>query len=543
MSLEPTTRGGRYVAIGKYRVVKHLATGGMGAVYRAFDEELRREVALKVIPHELIARPGVIPRFRREAELGIKLRHEHLVALFEFGEAHGTWYLAMEFVDGPDLHDYLNEHGPLTGEESRQLIIQAARALEYANQEGVVHRDIKPSNLLIGTKHGKPHLKLADLGLARETREDEFRLTRAGCTVGTIDYMSPEQARDSQAADTRSDMYSLGCTWFHMLTGKPPFGEGSLTERVYRHREEKPADVCRLNPTVSVELAAILMKMLAKDPADRYQTPAELLLDLEGRRPARKPTPVAIPYQPPPAWEMEPLRPKPKSTPRPRTPTPAPPPSSTSTEEMPASPLVSNDQRRVAARQFEHARRILDNGSSEYAIQLLLTCCRLDPENVFYRQTLRQTVKEKFHDSEPSLWRSWLATLGARTRMKSAAGRNDHARVLEYGEAVLARNPWDLATQLLMAEAAEKLGLRRVAMWVLEEARRRNANNLATNWALARLYEKEGQYADAIKLLELIRKADPSDAEAYRKSQDLAARDTIRRGKYESEVGRRLGAS
>src|SRR5262249_21129844 len=150
MPTEPSARGTRRaVRIGKYEVIKHIATGGMGAVYKARDTELGRVVALKVLPPDLPARSTLLERFKLEAQAAEKLRHENIVTLYEFGEDNGTWFLAMEFVDGIDLHEHLTKHGPLNPEQARQIIIQGARALDHAHQVGIVHRDVKPSNFLI----------------------------------------------------------------------------------------------------------------------------------------------------------------------------------------------------------------------------------------------------------------------------------------------------------------------------------------------------------------------------------------------------------
>ena len=165
----------------------------------------------------------------------------------------------------------------LDPEVSRQIIIQAAEALEHARVNGIVHRDIKPSNFLLHRKQGKLVLKLTDFGLAREETAEEFRVTRDGTTVGTVDYISPEQARDSSLADTRSDLYSLGCTWYHMLAGRPPFTEGGLAERLMKHMMEKPRSVAPLQSADFARLAAAVSKLLEKNPEDRFQTPAELL--------------------------------------------------------------------------------------------------------------------------------------------------------------------------------------------------------------------------------------------------------------------------
>ncbi len=292
MSSESATTGSRRaIRIGKYEVLAHIATGGMGAVYRAPDTEENREVALKVLTAEMAVKPAMLERFRREGKHAAKLRHENIVAVYEFNEINGTYYIAMEFVEGIDLHDYIEQKGTLDPEESRQIMIQAARALAHAHSISIVHRDIKPSNFLVARKNNKVVIKLTDLGLARETEADEFRVTRAGTTVGTVDYISPEQARDSGSADVRSDIYSLGCTWFHMLAGHPPFPEGGLAERLYKHMEAEPPDIRDFNPRASQALVAVLGKMLAKKPADRHQDPTELLRALNELTAAVK-TPV-----------------------------------------------------------------------------------------------------------------------------------------------------------------------------------------------------------------------------------------------------------
>jgi serine/threonine-protein kinase len=277
-------KGGKYGRIGKYDLLKHIATGGMGAVYKARDTELGREVALKVLSIDLSKKPILLKRFRREALTGAKLRHENIVTLYECGTDSGVHFLALEFIDGIDLHQYITRKRKLGVKDSLDLIAQATRALDYLHQQGIVHRDIKPSNFLVTDKEGRKVLKLIDLGLARETDDEEFRLTRDNTTLGTVDYMAPEQARDAGSADARSDIYSLGCTWFHMLTGRAPFHQGSLAERLTKHAEAEPPDVRQLNQDIPDWVADILGRMLAKKAADRYQTPAELLKDLENPR-------------------------------------------------------------------------------------------------------------------------------------------------------------------------------------------------------------------------------------------------------------------
>src|SRR5919199_5937966 len=200
----PADKGTRRARLGRYEVLAHIATGGMGAVYRARDTESDREVALKVLNPQRAADPAILERFRREARHAAKLRHENIVSLYDADEVNGQLFLVMEFVDGIDLHEYVKRLGALDPEEARQLVLQGARALAHAYDRRIVHRDVKPSNFLITRKDGRSVVKLTDLGLAREEDAEEFRVTRAGHTVGTLDYMAPEQARDSGSADIRS---------------------------------------------------------------------------------------------------------------------------------------------------------------------------------------------------------------------------------------------------------------------------------------------------------------------------------------------------
>uniref|UniRef100_A0A7C4QP07 non-specific serine/threonine protein kinase n=1 Tax=Schlesneria paludicola TaxID=360056 RepID=A0A7C4QP07_9PLAN len=266
--------------LGKYQIERKLGAGGMGAVYLARDNELRRVVALKVLPKDKAQNPTLVRRFRAEAQAAAQLRHDNIVAVYDHNEADGYLYIAMEYVDGIDLHELVNRRGPISVRRSIEIVKQVASALQHAHEHKIVHRDIKPSNLLI-RRDGV--VKLTDLGLARSVDDSiETGITRAGTTVGTVDYMAPEQARSSQAADIRSDIYSLGCTWYHMLTGGPPFPEGSLTNKLQAHATQPPPDPRLINPQVTEGLVAVLNRMMAKRPEDRYQTPAELLKDLEG---------------------------------------------------------------------------------------------------------------------------------------------------------------------------------------------------------------------------------------------------------------------
>jgi serine/threonine protein kinase len=325
MAADPTPNGQcRNLRIGRYEVVAHIATGGMGAIYRARDTEIDREVALKMLPPELAARPDRIERFRREARHASKLQHENIVTVYEFGAEKSTFFIAMEFIDGIDLKEYSLRKGPLHPDEALQFILQAGRALDYLYQSGIVHRDIKPSNFLLTRRGDDLQIKLTDLGLARESSNEEFRVTKAGHTVGTVDYMAPEQSQDSSKADIRSDLYSLGGTWYYLLTGQVPLGEGGLMERLLKVLYEEPPDVRQFNPQVSEATVAVLKCLMAKKPQERYQTPAELLHDLEAlargelRLPLRRAVYTQVAEEPPPAPPIKKKRrSRPKDTPPP----------------------------------------------------------------------------------------------------------------------------------------------------------------------------------------------------------------------------------
>jgi serine/threonine protein kinase len=535
--LNPGTR------LGKYKVLSHIATGGMGTVYKASDEELGRVVALKVLDANMAEKPNTLERFRREARHAAQLAHKNIVMLFEYGQAEGMHFLALEYVEGIDLYDYIERKGRLAPEESRRILVQAVQALDHAFQQGIIHRDIKPSNFLLTRDRDRMRVKLTDMGLALNANEETFRVTRAGSTVGTVDYLSPEQARNSASADIRSDIYSLGCTLYHMLAGQPPFSEGGLGERILKHMQEEPPDIRRFNPQVSEELWALLQRMLAKEPEARYQTPGELLRALKALPPqATDGSPVRLPRRtktatrtPPPSSAPgssgsssqllpEPIEPDTKET--------APRPKARQIEDDPTLLGLRPDQLQTAARQYQRAEEARGNGNIDYAIQLLLNCTKFDPVSIVYRQTLRDIRKTGASRKRLGSWLASLSTLTTRARLNAAKRAGQFRKVLEDGEDVLVRYPGDLKTQMVMADSAEQLGLTHLASWMLEEARRQDPAYLPAHRALASIYEKRRQYSEAIAVWELVRKLAPHDAEALRKIQDLAASDTIARGNY-----------
>lgn len=524
----------RCVRVGKYRVISHLATGGMGAVYKARDEELGRIVALKILVRDLANKPERVDRFRKEARHAARLNHENIVTIYEFGEFEDLQFLALEYVDGVDLLHYIAERGQLDPEEACNIITQAATALEHSFEQGIIHRDVKPSNLLVTRRRDQLLVKLTDLGIARDLDGDSHRMTGAGLIVGTIDYLAPEQARDSAKADIRSDIYSLGCTLYEMLSGHPPF-KGSVTELVYKHAEEMPPDIRTIQPAVSSGLNFILHKMMAKKPADRYQTPTELLTDLRrvstldptepnrSETNAEKSAAAARGLQ-------EAFRRRAQAEPRQSRGTDE----QTSTDRDTAQiPNPTPKQYRIAVGLFEKASEATGKDNYDYAIPLLLNCCSLDPANLKYRQLLRQ-VGEASRDQHSHLKVStavvdWIL----KARVKAAMKTHSYAKVLELSEQVLVHKPGDYTAQFEAALAAKELGLLNSSVWMFERLHKQHPKSAEVSRPLALLYEERKDFAKSIALWESIAKADPLDSEARGKLQALSAHHTIRRGGYE----------
>lgn len=257
----------------KYVIEDLLGQGGMGRVYLARDRMLRRRVALKLLSRERMKNPRALARFRREAWVGAQLQHENLVRVYDAGEEGGQQFLVMEYIEGKTISQILTDRGPLPAALAARLARQVALGLEHARMKGLVHRDVNPMNILLD-RSGTA--KLTDMGLAIDLDEQGDAVTRDGATVGTFDYISPEQARHSRSIDIRSDIYSLGCTLFQMLTARVPFPLPSLPEKLYAHQMLDPEPIESLVAGVPRELEAIVRRMMAKRPEDRFATPAEL---------------------------------------------------------------------------------------------------------------------------------------------------------------------------------------------------------------------------------------------------------------------------
>jgi serine/threonine protein kinase len=288
----------------KYRIVRELGRGGMGVVYQAVQTLMERTVAVKVINPSVLEHRDALARFRAEAKTAAKLDHANIVRAYDADQVGGLHLLVMEFVQGMSLADLVSHKGPLPIAHACHFVRQAALGLQHAFEQGMVHRDIKPQNLMITSKGV---VKILDFGLARlrSERGKGGGLTDVNSFMGTPEYVSPEQATDARTADIRADLYSLGCTLYFLLTGGPPFREDTVVKMVLAQIEKEPTPVQELRADVPAELSAVVARLLAKDPAQRYQTPIELAQALvpsikagakaSTAAPASSPPPVASP--------------------------------------------------------------------------------------------------------------------------------------------------------------------------------------------------------------------------------------------------------
>jgi serine/threonine protein kinase len=265
--------------LGDYAILRRLGEGGMGKVYLAVDRRDGRKVAIKVLPPKrAMESEQAVLRFRREMELSRRVRHPNIARTLEVGTLDGVHFMVLEYIPGDSLyHIVKGEHGgPLRVPDAARYFLKVIDGLDAAHAAGLVHRDIKPSNLMI-TPDGDA--KVLDLGLAR-AMGDENPLTRPNVVIGTLDYASPEQLSDAARADIRSDLYSLGCTLYFTLAGRAPFEGGDVVNKIYKQRMEDPEPLERVARGVPTAFAAIVRKLMAKDPDERYQSCAELRADL-----------------------------------------------------------------------------------------------------------------------------------------------------------------------------------------------------------------------------------------------------------------------
>ena len=265
-------------ALGPYRLLEFVGGGGMGAVFRALDSTLDRIVAVKVLSRQQSSDEEMLKRFRNEAQSAARLDHENIGRVHAVGSSDGWHYIVFEYIEGTNLRDVIARSGPFDLTRTIDVTVQLADALEHASQRNVVHRDIKPSNIII-TPAGRA--RIVDMGLARLHQvAGDNDLTASGMTLGTFDYISPEQARDPREADVRSDLYSLGCTIFFMLAGRPPFADGTMVQKLLQHQQDEPPAIESLRPDVPRRFGEIIRRLMRKDPLERYQRPAELVADL-----------------------------------------------------------------------------------------------------------------------------------------------------------------------------------------------------------------------------------------------------------------------
>jgi serine/threonine protein kinase len=289
---------GQDLILGPYLLLDQLGHGGMGLVFKARHQLMNRIVAIKIIHKRTKRHAEAVRRFQREVRASAQLSHPNIVLAHDAAQIGETHFLVMEYVDGIDLGRLVEQRGALPPEQACDYIRQAARGLQHSHERGLVHRDIKPSNLLIA-REGV--VKILDLGIVRLEQGPEEdsgpalgpnpaeskdtggsgALTQTGVVIGTPDYIAPEQAADAHHADIRADIYALGCTLYFLLTGRPPFPEGSQAEKLAQQQEAEPPAVEKLCTVLPAGLAPVLRKMMAKRPEDRYQTPAEVVEALE----------------------------------------------------------------------------------------------------------------------------------------------------------------------------------------------------------------------------------------------------------------------
>ncbi|MGE3805739.1 MAG: serine/threonine-protein kinase [Gemmataceae bacterium] len=293
--LEQVARGRPHaLAVGPYLLLERIGEGATSVVFRARHRQLDRIVALKVIRKELVRElgPEVIERIYREFRAVGRLDHPNFVHAYDAGPVGATLFIAMEYLEGMNLLQLVKREGRLPVLQACDYVRQACAALQHATASGIVHRDVKPSNLIVsGSRQSQAYpwglVKLLDLGMARlhhlSHSHQSGMLTHKGSIMGTADYMSPEQAVDAHAADVRADLYSLGCTLYFLLAGRPPFVGGTFVQKIERHRTEVPVSVRHHRPEVPQEIAAVVQRLLAKDPDERYQTPADLYVALGGK--------------------------------------------------------------------------------------------------------------------------------------------------------------------------------------------------------------------------------------------------------------------
>lgn len=274
------------LVLGNYVILDEIGSGGMGKVYRARHRRMNRIVAVKVLSEKAIQSAAAVARFHREVEAAARLSHPNIVAAYDADEADGCHYLVMEYIDGKDLEQQVKAEGLYAPEAALEVLKQAATALAYAHDQGVIHRDIKPGNILVDSSGV---VRILDMGLASQS-DDSLqlpdssltRLTQAGTLLGTVDFMSPEQAIDAREIDQTSDIYSLGCTFYYILTQEFVYPGDTPMERLIAHREAALPSLSSVRDDIPTQFDVLLHRMIAKKPSERYASAHDLLEAIEG---------------------------------------------------------------------------------------------------------------------------------------------------------------------------------------------------------------------------------------------------------------------
>jgi serine/threonine-protein kinase len=279
VSKELLTEAPKKVEIPGFQIIEKVGRGCMGVVYKARQTSVDRIVAVKILLPSLAKNPSYVQRFVREAKMAAALSHPNLVSVIDAGASNGLYYFVMEYVEGKSVGERLHEIGKFSEKEALGVALDVASALQHASEKGLIHRDVKPDNIMMH----RDRVKLADMGLARPTTDERWAMAEAGLAVGTPYYISPEQARGEVQIDIRTDLYSLGATLYHMVTGRPPF-EGETSAEVTRQHADNslfapPPD--HLNDKLSSGFGVVVETLLAKDRRTRYQQPKDLIHDLK----------------------------------------------------------------------------------------------------------------------------------------------------------------------------------------------------------------------------------------------------------------------
>ncbi|MEX0642278.1 MAG: serine/threonine-protein kinase [Pirellulales bacterium] len=263
--------------LGEYLILSKLGEGGMGIVYKARHRRMDRVVALKILDAKILNAPEALRRFRREVQAAARLNHPNIVLAYDASEDAGRHYLVMEYVEGTNMRRYVSQHGRLSLAEALDCIVQAARGLDYAHEQKIIHRDIKPDNLL---RDASGRVRVLDLGLARlgdRAASAAATITASGSLMGTLEFMAPEQARDAHLADHRADIYSLGCTLYFLVNGRPPYGGDSMYEKLSAHQEDPIPPLVAAGSEDAGAADEAFRRMMAKQPDDRFQSMADVI--------------------------------------------------------------------------------------------------------------------------------------------------------------------------------------------------------------------------------------------------------------------------